>query len=225
MAAVLVGLSLIAGPLSHPASAAPADREDGVLVFARDVFVVVGNALRNPDSTTHPDRPLFTSTAISLGPPDLPSLVTWGDWARASATSTVRTSKSGTDVRLRLSGLIPGGLYSVFWGTLGPDSEHPGCPGVERTLPLDAHKPARGADAPNAFRAGTDGAADYRGQVDRNLMAAQQVFFNVVFHFAGRTAYPFPNIGEQRTQHDEFCRSSFGEDAMRHLVVLQKGWE
>jgi len=42
-----------------------------------------------------------------------------------------------------------------------------------------------------------------------------------VYHAFGESSYPFPNIGEQRTQGGS-CRSSFGEDSMRQLLILQK---
>ena len=47
-----------------------------------------------------------------------------------------------THLRIRLSGLVTGGVYSAFYGTIGPDSEHPLCPGVEQTLPLTAQPEA-----------------------------------------------------------------------------------
>jgi hypothetical protein len=47
------------------------------------------------------------------------------------------------------------------------------------------------------------------------------VFLSVVYHFYPETSYPFPNRGELLTQGAN-CRSSFGEDSMRQLLVLQK---
>lgn len=213
-AAVVAGLALVTGPLAGPAMAAPPDAADAVQVFNRDVFEIVGSTLRNPTASSSPDAPLFTDAGISLE-------TTWGEWSAAAATSTVRTNGTRTDVRLQFAGLVPGGLYSVFWGTLQPDSEQPLCPGVERTLPLDAFHAGGDAPAPNAFVAGADGAAEFRGRVDQRLMDAGQVFFSIVYQFYGETSYPFPNRGELLTQ-GENCRSSFGQDAMRHLIVLQK---
>ncbi len=153
--------------------------------------------------------------------------MTWGEWSAASARSDVKVSRTPhgatTRVRLQLSGLVPDGLYSTFWGTLGPDSEQPLCPGVERTLPLDAPG-GRDRPAPNAFRADAEGKATYVGEVDQDLFAATQVYFSVVWDFSGETSYPFPNRLELLTQVPpaEQCRSSFGDDTMRHLLVLQK---
>lgn len=221
--ASLAGVSLlVAGPLGGSAMAAP-DQADGVAVLARDVYVVVGSALRNPDSGTDVDAPLFTVSGIALASANA-DWVTWGRWSAASATSTARTiggpDGPRTDVRIDMSGLLPGGVYSVFYGTLSPDSVHPLCPS-ERTLPLDAFQPERQRPAPNAFVAGPDGGAVFRGLVKAAVLEAAQVFINVVFHFSGTTTYPFPIREELETQGDG-CRGTYGEDAIRHLTILQK---
>lgn len=213
---VLAVAVLVAWPFAATAGAAP-DPADATQVFNRDVFVVVGASLRNPSAETDPSAPLFTNTGIALD-------VTWGEWSAASATTRAQVigGPAGvrTDVRLALAGLVPGGLYSVFWGTLGPDSEHPLCQNVERTLPLDAF-PHAGGSTPNSFIADATGAANFRGRTGGDLLAATQVFFTVVYHFYGEAPYPFPNRGEFVTQ-GENCRSSFGEDSMRHVLILQK---
>jgi hypothetical protein len=211
----VAGALLPFGPAAH---AAPPDTADAVQIYQRDVFVIVGSTLRNPTVDTDPAAPLFTDSGVNMG-------LTWGEWSAATATS--RASVVGgpndprTDIRLSLSGLVPGGLYSVYWGTLGPDSEQPLCPGVERTLPVDALGSTAKAPAPNAFVVDATGTADFHGRVDGDLLDATQVFITVVYHLFGRTSYPFPNVGEYLT-HGDTCRSSFGEDSMRHLIVLQK---
>lgn len=215
LAAVLTAtLALVA--VAPPASAAPPDQADGVEVHERDVFVIVGSTLRNPDATTDPSAPLFNNAGVGLN-------LTWGEWSAASATSAVRTSgksNARTDVRLSFSDLVPGGTYSVFWGTLNPDSENPLCPGVERTLALPSVDRDQSPDA-SSFVAGSDGTAAFRGSLDGNLLSANQVFFSIVYHFDGQTWGALPNHGEFLTQGPN-CRSSFGEDAMRHLLILQK---
>lgn len=210
--------TLVAGPSAGVAAAAPADPADFVQVFNRDVNVIVGPNLVEPGAGTDPAAPLFTDTGIAMG-------VTWGQWSASTAASRARVAggaaNARTDFRVTFAGLVPGGLYSVFWGTLGPDSEQPLCPGVERTLPLDRVGGAGDFD-PNSFRAGPDGAATYHGRTAGDLFAAQQVFLSVVYRFfEGESTYPFPNRGEWLTAGDD-CRSSFGEDAMRHLLVFQK---
>ena len=216
---LVLGL-LVAAPGTATALPKVVDQADAVEVYARDVYYIHGNTLRTPDETTDPAAHLFNVAGVALD-------VTWGEWSRATAQSEARVARTGrtvtTRARLTMSGLVPNGIYSVFWGTLGPDSEQPLCPRVERTLPLDSTT-GHTKLAPNAFRADARGRADYTGAVDQDLFAASQVFFTVVWNFSGRTSYPFPNRGELLTQvpPSSECRSSFGEDAMRHLLVLQK---
>ena len=220
LAAVVV---VVVGPLGNAAFAA-ADHADAVQDFTRDVYVIDGVTLRNPTVDTDPGQTLFTNSGIRLErAPDDP--ITWGEWSAATAASTVHTiggsGGSRTDVRLQLGGLIAGGLYSVFRGTLGPDSQQPLCQGVERTLPLDGVHPAPGAPDANSFVVPASGAVDFHGRAPGALLDADQVFFSIVYHFSGQASYPFPNRGELLTQGDQ-CRSSFGEDSMRQLLVLQK---
>jgi hypothetical protein len=211
----LAGAFLSFGPA---AQAAPPDTADAVEVYERDVFEIVGSTLRNPTAATDPGAPLFTNSGVAMG-------LTWGAWSAAAGTSRATViggpNSPRTDIRLALAGLVPGGLYSVYWGTIGPDSEQPLCPGVERTLPLDGAGQTTEAPAPNAFVVGATGAVDFHGRVGGDLLDATQVFVTVVYHLFGETSYPFPNLGEQLTQGED-CRSSFGEDSMRHLIVLQK---
>jgi len=213
--AMTATLSLVAA--APTAVAAAPDQADAVETYERDVYVIVGSTLRNPDATTDPSAPLFNVSGVGLG-------LTWGQWSAASATSVVRTSGKGssarTDVRLTFSGLVPGGVYSVFWGTLTPDSENPLCPGVERTLALPSVDPGQQPDS-SSFVAGSDGTAAFRGGLSGNLLSASQVYFSIVYHFDGQTWGALPNHGEFNTQGPE-CRSSFGDDAMRQMLVLQK---
>jgi hypothetical protein len=147
---------------------------------------------------------------------------------RARSTATIAELAYGddelaTDARIRLSGLVPGAVYSVFYGTFGPDSEHPLCPGVERTLPLTAFQPERQQPDPSSFVADSGGEARYHGRVEGALLEADQLFFSVVYHFDGMTYHPVPNRGEFFTQGED-CRSTYGLDAMRQLLILQDGF-
>jgi hypothetical protein len=214
MRRLLAVLILVAGPLAVPASAAPPDQADAIETMTRDVFVVVGTTLRNPDATTPPGAPLFNVAGIELP-------VTWGEWSAGTATSRAASAGPRTDVRLTFAHLVPNGVYSVFWATIDPDSEHPRCPGVERSLPLDAFKPDPLAPDPSSFVADAAGGATFHGRVDGDLLAATQLFFSVVYHADGQTYHPFPNRGEFLTQGAE-CRSSYGHDAMRQFLILQK---
>lgn len=218
--AVLLAVSALllhGARFSAVALAQAADRQDSVQVFNRDVFVIVGSTLRNPDATTADAAPLFTNTGVSLN-------LTWGAWKRASAQSTARVDGSGssavTELRISLRGLVPGGVYSIFYGTLTPDSENPLCPGVERTLPLISRDSLQAPDR-SSFVADRMGRADFRGAITGRPLDANQFFYTVIYHFDGMTYGSLPNRGEFLTQ-GTMCRSSFGEDAMRQLVVIQK---
>jgi hypothetical protein len=194
------------------------DQQDSVEIFERDVYVIVGSTLRNPTSETSADAPLFNVAGVALD-------LTWGEWQTANATSTAHvqggSSNARTDVRIDLTGLVPGGVYSIFYGTLTPDSENPLCPGVERTLPLTAFHADRQSPDASSFVADANGTASYRGQVNGDLLTALQVFYTVIYHSDGQTYDLLPNRGEMLTQGSN-CRSSFGEDAMRQLIIFQK---
>jgi hypothetical protein len=194
-------------------SAAPPDPQDGLETFARDVFVIVGSSLRNPDDTTMDSATLFNFAGVNLG-------VTWGQWKAATATSTAHVTGNDTDVRISLHGLVPNGIYSVFYITLNPDTDNPLCPGVERGLALVSHDRKQAPDA-SSFTAGGDGSADYRGSIPGNPFNATQVIVEIIYHNDGQTWHPLPIHGEFNTQGAN-CRSSFGDDAMRQLLILQK---
>lgn len=182
-----------------------------------------GANLVNPDARTDPNVGLFTHSGLELqSPPDDP--ITWAEWSAATATSRVSTvggpDGRRTDVRISMQGLVPNGLYSIFWLTLEPDSENSLCPGVERLLPLDAFKPDALAPDPSSFLSDGIGSAAFHGRVGGHLLAATSLYFVVIYHSDGSTYYPLPNRGEFHTQGPG-CRSSFGVDALRHLVIVQ----
>lgn len=189
------------------------DSADATEAFRRDVFVIVGSTLRNPDETTADDKPLFNVAGIGLP-------MTWGQWKAATATSLVTVKGPWTRGEITLSGLVPNGVYSVFYGTIGPDSENPLCPGVERSLAFTSTDHHQSPDAAS-FVAGADGTASFTGRVRGDLLAATQVFFSVIYHADGLTWGDLPNHGEYNTQGDN-CRSSYGHDAMRQMLILQK---
>ena len=192
---------------------AAVDREDYTQAVARDVFVVLGSTLRNPEADTSPSADLYNVSGISLG-------VNWGQFTGATATSRAHRVGGATDVRIDLAGLIPNGVYSIFYGTIGPDSENPLCPGVERTLPLSSFKLDAGAPDSASFVADGAGAAEFRARIDGAPLDADQFFYNVIYHADGLTYGDLPNRGEWLTQGPD-CRSSFGHDAMRQLFVMQ----
>jgi hypothetical protein len=93
---------------------------DALEIRERDVFEASTGSLRNPTPDTDPGEPLYNVAGFNLG-------VTWGEWSAASATSRASTiggpDGQRTDFRVSLRGLIPGGLYSLFFFTIGPDTE------------------------------------------------------------------------------------------------------
>src|SRR5688500_17227161 len=89
-AAMTATLALVAA--APPASAGAPDQADGIETYERDVFVIVGSTLRNPDATTDPSAPLFSNSGVGLNR-------TWGEWSAASATSLVRTSGKAKSAR------------------------------------------------------------------------------------------------------------------------------
>jgi hypothetical protein len=190
------------------------DRQDYLQTFTRDVYVVIGSTLRNPSEETDDSKPLFNVAGVNLG-------VTWGDWKRAAATSTAHVAGPSTNVSIQLTGLIPGGVYSLFYVTLTPDSDNPLCLGVERALPLVSINPKQSPDAAS-FVAGADGTATFHGRADGDLLSPLELIFEVIYHSDGQTYGKLPNHGEFNTQGPN-CRSSYGEDAMRQLLIVQKG--
>lgn len=212
---------VIAGALALAAgaSAEPRDQADFVQAYERDVYVVVGSTLRHPDDTTAPSAKLFNEGAVNLG-------FTWGAFAGASATAGARrvtvNGHAYTDVKLTLTGLRPDGVYSLFYLTIGPDSENPLCPGVERALPLKGVHPHAQRPDFASFVAGHDGTAAYHGLVRGNLLKAGELYYDLIFHSDGKTWGWLPNHGEFITQGPS-CRSSYGDDAMRQLIIAQKG--
>jgi hypothetical protein len=214
-------LTMAAGALllvSPCAGAAPPDREVSVLTFPNDVFVVAGGFLRNPDGATPLDAPLRNVVGTPIG-------ATWGQFVDASATATAHCiggpEALRTSVRITLTGLIPGGVYSIFYATFGPDTDNPSCPGVERSLPLTAFHPEGQLPDPSSFVADESGEAQYRGQVEGCLLSATELVYSVIYHADGRTYDPLPNRGESFTQGPD-CRDSYGADAMRQLLINQK---
>jgi hypothetical protein len=203
------------GTPAHALAKTP-DQQDALQIFTRDVFVIVGSSLRNPDDTTPADAPLFNNVGVTLG-------LTWGAWQAASGTATALSFGNDvhghTDVAIQLSGLVPGGLYSLFWGTLSPDTNNPLCPGVERTLALISRDPHQQPDA-SSFVADATGHASFSGRIAGHPLDAVQFFYTVVYHAYGKTYGLLPNAGEFLTQGST-CRSSFGEDSMRQLVIFQ----
>lgn len=212
--AVLLVIVGAAVTTTAAAAAKRGDPADAVVPYERDVYEIIGSTLRNPDAaTTSPDANLFNVAGVSLG-------LTWGDWIAPTATSTMRVAGGRTEADIALTGLVPNGVYSVFYLTIGPDSENPLCMDVERALPFTSTSKRQTPDR-SSFVAGPDGTASYSGRVSGDLLAAMQVYLELIYHSDGQTYGSLPNAGEDQTQGPG-CRSSFGEDAMRQTLIVQK---
>jgi hypothetical protein len=209
--------TLVAAMLAAPAVARSqgVDREDAVVTIVSDVHVLVDGLLRNPVFETGTDAPLFNVAGIDLG-------ITWGQFRSATATSRAHCPAGGTrtDVRLRMGNLVPNGVYSVFYATFEPDSRNPLCPNAERLLPLTSKDPQQAPDEAS-FVADSSGEADFQARLDGCLLDAMRLQLVLIYHFDGQTYGQLPNRGEYVTQGED-CRSSFGVEAMRQTLILQK---
>ena len=54
----------------------------------------------------------------------------------------------------------------------------------------------------------------------QNLLAAQQLSISVIYHFNGQTYGPVTNAAGP--VNNGLCRSSYGIDAMRQMLIIQK---
>jgi hypothetical protein len=228
-----VGAAWTVGLVPATLHADAPDKEDGVDGFRLDVFVVAGGHLENPigfctvepcgAGETVPSAPLFNLTGSSLD-------VTWGDFQTASARSRASCKDGTTTVRVRLSNLRPNAVYSLFYRTFGPDSINPFCSNEERSIVVPEKCNGSGCVpiADSRIETNDDGEASYVGEVEGCLLDATTLLFDVIYHLNGQTYGPLPNRLEFETQHPEGCtdcppcHSSFGNDAMRQAVIIQK---
>lgn len=195
----------------------------GILPFAGDVFTIGSNgSLIGVDpSATPPSAPLFN---LAGSPLDL----TWGAWSAASADGGAfnipATKHPATIVGLHFKHLVPRGVYSVFYRTFGPDTNNPRCPNVEPSLALHSLNPFQKPDAAS-FVATAGGEGWFVGLVAGDLLAAQQVQYSLIYHFDGHTYGDLANRAEAASQPPApgaVCHSSYGIDAMRQTLIIQK---
>lgn len=189
--------------------------------FAGDVFTVGSNgSLIVVDPRPTPDSaPLFNLEGEPLG-------LTWGQWRSATALSRAKTATEGgvdyADFKIILSGLIPNGVYSLFYRTFSPDSANPVCGATGSDDPLvalTARFPERQTPDAESFVADSSGAARFDGRVAGRLLDAQSLLIFVIYQFEGNVYGPVPNYAEGNNN----CRSSFGIDAMRQIIIFQEG--
>jgi hypothetical protein len=222
--AVCMALTVQAPVAGASTTFTPPTGPGGVLPFAGDVYTLGSNGLLigvDP-STTPPSAPLF-----NLG--GQPLNLTWGQFSSAKAKSYAWTDTFGgvthTDFAIGMGGLVPNGVYSIFYRTFGPDSNNAFCPDVEPQIALTAAFPQFQKPDSSSFVASGSGKALFIGRVAGNLLAATQLEEDVIYHFDGKTYGPVANFGESQGPDASLgglCRSSYGIDAMRQFLIIQK---
>ncbi len=217
LATGLVSAGLVAVPRVAGASSSAArwTRQIAIEPFAGDVFTVGenGSLITVDPRSTSPSAPLFQLEGNSLG-------LTWGQWESATASSLARTVTTRginyTDFRITMAGLIPGGVYSLFYRTITPDSANPVCGAtVEPLVALTARRPRLRQPDSSSLRADGSGAAFFHARVAGRLLDATSLQVWVIYHLDGKVYGPVPNEGESSD-----CRSSFGIDAMRQFIII-----
>jgi hypothetical protein len=196
----------------------------GILPFPGDVYTA------GQDSTLIPVDPSSTPASAplyNLG--GQPLNLTWGQFSSATAKSyawtVTRRGITYTQFLIGLSGLIPNGVYSLFYRTFGPDSNNAFCPDVEPSIALTAAFPQFQKPDPDSLVASGSGTALFLASVAQDLLAAQQLQVSVIYHFDGKTYGPVANAAEAQgpvASNGGLCRSSYGIDAMRQFLIIQK---
>ncbi len=218
IATALASVALIVQ--AQVASASPSSFNEtpaiGIIPFAGDVFTTSANGtlIAVDPASTPASAPLFNLAGNSLG-------ITWGQYSSATAKSVAWSETYGgtayTQFLIGMSGLVPNGVYSLFYRTFTPDSNNAVCPNVEPTVALTSafwqfQKPDQ-----DSFVAGASGQALFFASLPEPLLAAQQLQVLVIYHFDGKTYGPVTNFGEANG-----CRSTYGVDAMRQFLIIYK---
>jgi hypothetical protein len=223
-AAVCMALAVQAPAAAASTTLTTPTPDGGILPFPGDVYTLDSQGILIPvdPSLTPASAPLYNlgGTALNL---------TWGQWSSATATSYAWTvtvkGTTYTDFVIGMSGLVPNGVYSLFYRTFGPDSNNAFCPDVEPQVALTAAFPRLQNPDPDSFVASGSGRALFVARVAQNLLAAQQLQMDVIYHFNGQTYGPVANAAEAAgpvASDNGLCRSSYGIDAMRQMLIIQK---
>lgn len=196
----------------------------GIIPFPGDVYVLnYQGALIPVDPTSTPaSAQLYNLAGNALN-------LTWGQFSSATAKSYVWTDTingvTHTDFAIAMSGLVPNGVYSIFYRTFGPDSNNSLCPNVEPSLALTSAFPQLQKPDSSSFIASDSGKALFIGRLDGNVAAATQLQESVIYHLNGQTYGPVANEAESLgpvASEGGLCRSSYGIDAMRQFLIIQK---
>jgi hypothetical protein len=196
----------------------------GIIPFNGDVYTLdpEGNLISVNPTLTPASAPLYNVAGDPMN-------LTWGQFSAATATSYAWTvtdhGTTYTDFLIGMSGLVPHGVYSLFYRTFSPDSNNAFCPIVEPTVALTAAFPQFQKPDPDSFIANSSGRALFFAGVAQNLLAAQGLQVSVIYHFNGQTYGPVANQFESQgpvASNNGLCRSSYGIDAMRQFLIIQK---
>jgi hypothetical protein len=215
---------LVQAPLAGAAiTFTPPTPNIGILPFPGDVYVLNSmGALVSVDPTSTPaSAQLFNLAGNALN-------LTWGQFSSATAKSYVWTDTvngvTHTDFLIGMRGLVPNGVYSIFYRTFTPASNNAFCPNVEPSLALTSAFPKLQRPDSSSFVASGSGKGLFVGRVDGNLQAAAQLQESVIYHFNGNTYGPLANAAEAESVNEGVspCRSSYGVDAMRQFLIIQK---
>ncbi len=223
-AAVCVTIPLLAPVAAASATFSTPTGQRGILPFAGDVYTIGSNGslIAVDPSVTPLSAPLFNLAGEPLN-------LTWGQFSSATARSYAWTASrhgaTDTQFLIWMSGLVPNGVYSLFYRTFSPDSNNSLCPNVEPSVGLTAAFPAFQKPDPDSFIATSAGTALFFASVPQDLLAAQQLQLSVIYHFDGRTYGAVANRAEASgpdPSNNGLCRSSYGIDAMRQFLIIQK---
>jgi len=214
---------LVQAPLAgaHTSFTAPTPNI-GLIPFTGDVDTLdpEGNLIPVSITSTPASAPLYNFAGDPMN-------LTWGQFSSATAKSYAWTvtehGTTYTQFLIGLSGLVPDGVYSLFYRTFGPDSNNAFCPDVEPSVALTAAFPQFQKPDPDSFIANSSGKALFFASVAQNLLAATQLQVSVIYHYNGQTYGPVANQAESQGPVDGgLCGSSYGIDAMRQFLIIQK---
>ena len=92
---------------------------------------------------------------------------------------------------------------------------------MDRSLALTSAEATQLPDAASLV-ADAYGQAEFHARVAGDLLAADLLTFTVIYHADGQTYGALANRSEAESQGEPVCRSSYGVDAIRQLLILQK---
>ena len=92
---------------------------------------------------------------------------------------------------------------------------------MDRSLALTSADAGQQPDAAS-FVADARGRAEFHARVPGDLFAVTMLAYTVIYHADGQTYGPLANRSESESQGDAECRSSYGVDAIRQVLIWQQ---